>query len=68
MTNEIKEILDDMKIVAEHKTVGVMGQQLNFKNARILLDYIINLQEQNEKLKEEIQYLKWDKEYLSGQM
>ena len=46
MKEEIKEILDDMKIVAEHKTVGVMGQQLNFKNAKILLDYITNLQEE----------------------
>ena len=52
MTNEIKEVLayfeEYIKITDMHNSEPM----LNWKDLKIVLDYITNLQEENEKLKE----------------
>lgn len=55
MKDEIKEILDDIKkLVEEDKTPENMkkyvGGTFNVIELRVLLDYITNLQEKNERL------------------
>ena len=46
MTNEIKEILDEMKEVAEYSTASNLVRELDSKDCKLLLDYITNLQEE----------------------
>lgn len=45
---EIKEIIDDMKEVAEYSTASNLVRELDSKDCKILLDYITNLQNQLE--------------------
>lgn len=58
--DEIKEILEALKIDEEDLKVrsSVYQLQLTPKEQKILLDYITNLQEENERLKEELQLCK----------
>ena len=51
MTNEIKEILDKLKNHIEH----IHFANLTNYELRLLLDYITNLQEENERLNRRIQ-------------
>lgn len=51
MNNEIKEILECMKEIADC-TFTTDTFELNFEDTKILLDYITNLQQENERLKE----------------
>ena len=46
MNNEIKEILECMNKVSFHQ----QGMALETKQCKVLLDYITNLQEENERL------------------
>ena len=49
MTNEIKEILDYLnKFINDKEEITKYGCEISVKNAKILLDYITNLQEENE--------------------
>lgn len=65
MNNEIREILDYMKKESNYK-------HFSFKVSKLLLDYIDNLQQENEELKKNQRYykngafrLEYDKETLS---
>ena len=51
MNNEIKEILDNMKEISSFEYTTDWFE-LNYKDTKILLDYITNLQKENERLKE----------------
>jgi hypothetical protein len=51
MNNEVNLILTKLKIVSEDKENGMY--LCDKKHSKILLDYITNLQEENERLKEE---------------
>ena len=51
MTNEIKEILDNLKEVWISPDGDYMNNELDERKTNLLLDYITNLQEENEKLK-----------------
>lgn len=51
MTEEIKEILESLNKIA--KTEYYPEDLLTYKECEILLNYITNLQKENEKLKEE---------------
>lgn len=51
MNNEIKEILDNMK---EWSVEGNLYFEINDEKAKLLYDYITNLQKENEILKEEL--------------
>lgn len=61
MTKEIKEILLDNSRLADIGYHKCKEEDLSFSNkdyrANLLLDYITNLQQENEKLKERIDYL-----------
>lgn len=53
MTEEIKEILDYLK--PKYDIVDELGndyKKVKFKNCKLLLDYITNLQQENDELKE----------------
>lgn len=49
MTNEIKEILDEMKEVALYSTASDLVRELDSKDCMILLNYITNLQQRIDK-------------------
>ena len=51
MNNEIKEILDRMQELVKHKYDKEIRTYNLFDDIQGLLDYITNLQEENEKLK-----------------
>ena len=50
MSEEIKEILDYLKIEN-----GTIGSELSYEETHLLLDYITNLQEENEMYKKELE-------------
>ena len=54
MTNEIKEILDNWKYVINNR-ITVYGEEINFEQIELLLDYITNLQNEIFDLKDTIQ-------------
>lgn len=53
MNEEVKEILDKFKIVIRND----LDYMLRTHNCKVLLDYITNLQNENERLKERCDYL-----------
>ena len=55
MTNEIKEIIEFLKPI-ENRTCATLGNT----KCKLLLDYITNLQEENERLSKELQQEKKD--------
>lgn len=59
MNNEIKEILEEMKIICD-VWVKVDGNMKTYNQDQIhcIYDYITDLQEENEKLKEKIETIK----------
>ncbi len=68
MKDEIKEILEGIEVVIKHD--GTL--EFNAKELKILLDYIINLQEENERLKKQLEYInggeylnqvKWERDF-----
>lgn len=75
MNEEIKEILEDIQnfvngdtwvkyFVADNKKIMPETYAMNFNTTKKILDYIINLQEENQKLKEQLNC----KEYFSSTM
>ncbi len=66
MNEEIKEILDRFNKVksASNKLSYYPEDLLNRKDMWLLLDYITNLQQENERLKKQLEYLRTD-EYLN---
>lgn len=54
MTNEIKEILDNLDFNINHTKDWVESLGLNQDTWKLLLDYITNLQEENITLREQI--------------
>lgn len=69
MDDEIKEILDEMKFMQEKK---VKFYSLDICQSKLLLNYITNLQQENEELKKNQRYykngvfsLEYDKETMS---
>jgi len=54
MTKEIKEILNYMKQYVENKYEHDSEPMLNYKDLQIVLDYITNLEQENERLKDEL--------------
>ena len=60
MNDEIKQILDDLKFISKEKSARLEFTQYGCK---VLLDYITNLQEENERLKE-ITEINNDEEYI----
>ena len=64
MTNEIKEILEDLKTFDENSGCPY---ELSGKDCKLLLDYITNLQKENERLNNIIDELeKWLNEYYES--
>lgn len=68
MNNEIKEILDKLKdgnCYNELDLTGEMWIELRWEETHLLLDYITNLQQENEKLQEDkkkaVEYIKTTK-------
>ena len=54
MQDEIKEILDDKKVIIDqHWNFIIIGNEKYYELPKKLLNYITNLQEENERLKEE---------------
>lgn len=51
MTEEIKEILDYLKRSDKNKFGFEQGKLIDYEETQLLLDYITNLQQENEKLK-----------------
>lgn len=56
MNNEIKEILDRLKYIVFNEIIDY-GEELSLNECKLLLDYITNLQQENERLKERVAYL-----------
>lgn len=72
MNDEIKEILENIKRQNEWDEIEYFKTPLSTKDANKLLDYITNLQQENEELKKNQRYykngvfsLEYDKETLS---
>lgn len=61
MTNEIKEILDNIKTVIDEGHYRATCD-IDYEDCKILLDYINNLPQEDIQLKEKIEYLKEQKE------
>lgn len=51
MSEEVREIIDEFKDVVEDNST-MYSREITIKEAKVLLDYITNLQEENEKLKD----------------
>lgn len=78
MKDEIKEILDRLEIVARKHTIEICDDgnietlpasivdelRLNNYSSKLLLDYITNLQEENERLKTNWQVAQEDLEHI----
>lgn len=60
MTNEIKEILDNIKTVIDEGHYRATCD-IDYEDCKILLDYINNLPQEDIQLKEKIEYLKEQK-------
>jgi hypothetical protein len=58
MTNDIKEILAYFEQYVKITNMHDSEPMLNWKDLKIVLDYITNLQEENEQLKEYIKVAK----------
>lgn len=54
MTEEIKEILDDMKSIPSDE---ICGLGLGEKQCKLLLNYITNLQKENQSLKNQLDFI-----------
>ncbi len=53
MNNDIKEILDDKKVIIDqHWNYIIIGNEKYYELPKRLLDYITNLQEENKRLEE----------------
>ena len=56
MNDEIKEILDYLtKFINDKEEITKYGCEISVKQAKQLLDYITNLQQENERLKSELE-------------
>ena len=64
MTNEVKEILAYFEKYIKITYMHDSEPMLNWKDLKIVLDYITNLQEENKRLKEEIVKLMFDKSII----
>lgn len=65
MTNEIKEILNKIKNVANKETASRNAlMEMKDTDYQLLLDYITNLQEENERLNNIIKDIKSQLDYL----
>ena len=68
MTNEVKEILAYFEKYIKITYMHDSEPMLNWKDLKIGLDYITNLQEENKRLKEEIVKLMFDKSILQERL
>ena len=67
MNNEIKEIFEKIKINSNHSNDTSHYNRLNLKECNLLLNYITNLQEENNLLKAKIKCMEEIKEHNQKQ-